>query len=120
MNPQVVQPELEAEFFTPERCFILEVWNEESDPSVSIARSRVTSGVTTERHSLDVDERYIVVGGWGEMQVGVGESTTIGPGDIVVIPRGVPQRVRNTGSDDLVFYCVCSPRFRPDGYQALE
>jgi mannose-6-phosphate isomerase-like protein (cupin superfamily) len=120
VNPQVVEPDPMSEFLTSERCFIIEVWNEESDPVVSIARARVTPSVTTELHSLDVDERYIIVTGQGEVHVGGREPTRIGPGDVVVIPRGVAQQVRNIGEDDLVFYCVCSPRFRAEGYQALE
>jgi mannose-6-phosphate isomerase-like protein (cupin superfamily) len=38
----------------------------------------------------------------------------------VVIPAGTPQQIENTGTTDLVFLCVCSPRFRQEGYEALE
>ena len=37
----------------------------------------------------------------------------------VVIPAGVPQRITNNRDEDVVFYCICTPRFRPDGYEAL-
>ena len=46
--------------------------------------------------------------------------TLVGPGDVVVIPAGVPQQITNVGDADLVFYCVCTPRFRPDGYESLD
>jgi len=105
---------------TPERCFILESWNDESDPSVSISRARVTPGVTTQLHSLDVDEWYVIVSGQGEMEVGDAQSRGVRPGDVVVIPAGTPQRITNAGEEDLVFYCVCSPRFRPETYRSLE
>jgi mannose-6-phosphate isomerase-like protein (cupin superfamily) len=120
LNARVVRSDPTSEHLTPERCFILESWNDESDPSVSIARSRVTPGVTTQLHLLAVDERYVIVAGHGEVQVGDLQPTAVGPGDVVVIPAGSPQRIKNGGDEDLVFYCVCSPRFQPDGYRALE
>jgi mannose-6-phosphate isomerase-like protein (cupin superfamily) len=42
------------------------------------------------------------------------------PGDVVVIPAGVPQQISNDGDSDLVFYCICTPRFRKAKYEALE
>jgi mannose-6-phosphate isomerase-like protein (cupin superfamily) len=44
----------------------------------------------------------------------------VNPGNVVVIPAGTPQRIRNTSDTDLVFYCICSPRFRASGYEALS
>ena len=115
MKSQIIQPDLTSEFLTPERCFILETWNDDSDPSVSIARSRVAPGVTTQLHALDVDERYVIVAGRGEMMVGDLQPGAVGPGDVVAIPAGTPQRIKNIGDQDLIFYCVCSPRFRSEG-----
>ena len=43
MKSGVVRPDAEAEFLTPERCAILEAWNDNSD--ASIARARVEPGV---------------------------------------------------------------------------
>jgi len=120
MQQRVVRPDSASELLTPEGCFILESWNDESDPSVSISRARVEPGVTTELHSLEVDERYVIVSGTGDVEVGDLPPKRVGPGDVVVIPASTPQRIANNGGDDLVFYCVCSPRFRPDAYRALE
>ena len=120
MIARIVRPDHAPELMTAERCFIVETWNDEADPSVSIARSRVAPGVTTQLHSLDVDERYVIVAGRGEVQVGDLGPTAVAPGDVVVIPAGVPQRIKNDGAEDLVFYCVCSPRFQPGAYRALE
>ena len=108
-----------SERLTLERCFVLETWNDEEDPAVSIAQARVEPGVTTQLHSLDVDERYVIVAGSGRVEVGELQEE-VGPGDVVVIPAGVSQRITNDADQDLVFYCVCSPRFRPSGYRALE
>jgi mannose-6-phosphate isomerase-like protein (cupin superfamily) len=35
---------------------------------------------------------------------------------VVVIPAGTSQMITNTGKIDLVFYCVCTPRFTADRY----
>jgi mannose-6-phosphate isomerase-like protein (cupin superfamily) len=37
-----------------------------------------------------------------------------------VIPAGAPQRIENVGEQDLVFYCICSPAFEQERYEALE
>jgi len=41
-------------------------------------------------------------------------------GDKVFVPKGVSQRVTNTGTKDLEFYCICLPRFVPDCYINLD
>jgi mannose-6-phosphate isomerase-like protein (cupin superfamily) len=119
MEPRIVPVDESAEFATEERCRILEWWNDPSDPAVSVARARVAPGVTTAWHRVSVDERYVVLAGRGAMHLGDRPGTTVGPGDVVVIPAGVPQRIANTGTVDLVFVCVCTPRFRPEVYEAL-
>lgn len=107
------------EFATSERCFITELLNHPTRPELSLARARVTPGVTTELHALDVEETYVIEAGSGVMEVG-GEHFRVGPGDSVRIPEGTPQRIENDGSVDLVFLCLCRPRFRPEGYASLE
>ncbi len=104
---------------TEERCTILEVWNHPSDCGVSVARARVSPGVTTAKHSLSVNERYLIERGRGRVEVD-GIETDVGPGDVVLIPRGASQRIRNLGDEDLVFLCVCTPRFEPACYEDLE
>lgn len=118
MRSEIKKFDSAAEFFTPERCWIVETW---SDDSMSIARARVEPGVTTAWHALDgVDEQYIIVTGRGRMELGDTAPTAVGPSDTVRIPAGVPQRVTNVGQTDLVFFCVCTPRFQPDCYRDLE
>ncbi|MDH4108130.1 MAG: cupin domain-containing protein [Gammaproteobacteria bacterium] len=108
------------EVYTRERCHIREILNDPRVPRVSLARCRVEPGVTTERHRLAVDEWYLVERGRGRLEVGGRAPFDIGPGDRVEIPAGTPQRVTNTGREDLVFQCLCLPRFRPEAYEALE
>jgi len=115
-----IQPDPAREWETPERCHILELIGAGDDAQLSIARARVEPGVETQLHALvDVDERYLIVAGQGTMTVG-GASRPVGPGDVVVIPRGAPQKIANTGTLDLVFYCLCTPAFTPDCYRDLE
>ena len=120
LRPVIRHPDPAEELSTPERCSILESWNDGSDPAVSIARARVEPGVTTQLHAVDVDERYVIVVGRGVVTIGGLPAEEVKPGDVVVIPAGTPQRITNTGSVALVFYCVCSPRFTNEGYTALE
>ena len=117
MRAEIKRADPSQEFKTPERCWILEVANDEGDEDVSISQARVSPNVTTEWHELrDTDERYVIVSGYGVMDMGGLPSTDLRPGDVVRIPANTPQRVTNTGQDDLIFYCVCTPRFRPHCY----
>jgi mannose-6-phosphate isomerase-like protein (cupin superfamily) len=117
----IVRPDEAAEFATDERCAILELWNRAADGDVSIARARVAPGVTTQWHRVrGVVERYLIVSGRGRASVGEAPPAEVGPGDLVVIPAGERQRIANVGAGDLVFYCVCTPRFTQDRYESLE
>ena len=121
METVIKKQDLEQEFSTPERCFIYETWNEEADPGLSVARARVSKGITTQLHALDgIDERYLIVEGYGLVEVGTEEPTAVQPGDFVFIPAGVSQRITNTGSSDLIFFCICTPAFVSEAYTNLE
>ena len=115
----MVQTDPAAEFATDERCHILEWWNDPADTDVSIARARVEPGVTTQWHRVSVHERYLILEGRGRVRVGALAPTEVGSGDVVVIPAGVAQQITNVGESDLVFACICTPRFRPECYEAL-
>ena len=121
MKAVVVRPDPGSEYPTPERCAILEAWNRPDDAAVSIARARVAPGVSTRPHRLrGVVERYLIVEGQGMVRLGDDPDKTVGPGDVVVIPAGVAQSIRNIGDGDLVFHCICTPRFTPDCYESLD
>lgn len=108
------------EFWTPERCYITELLNRGQTPEVSIARTRVEPGVTTELHSLSVAEWYVIEAGTGIMTVAEERPRRVGSGDVVCIPRGSPQMIFNDGENDLIFLCVCTPRFLQECYTSLE
>lgn len=121
MDARIRKQDPTQEFWTPERCYILESWNEAADPAVSVARARVEPGITTQLHALDgIDERYLVVEGTGLAEIAGEVPTPVAPGDVVFIPAGASQRITNTGGTDLVFYCICTPPFVPDAYIDLE
>jgi mannose-6-phosphate isomerase-like protein (cupin superfamily) len=120
MKVLVLKQDLSKEFWTEERCYIIESANASKD-SLSIARVRVEPGVTTQLHALDgTDERYIIAEGHGRIEVGDLAAQDVGPGDVVLIPAGAKQRITNIGESDLIFYCVCTPPFQPSAYRQLE
>ena len=120
-NAQIIRPDLDKEFWTEENCFILESSNSSHDQDVSIARARVAIGEQTRWHLVkETIERYYILEGEGLVEVGELEPTLVKPGDVVLIPKSCPQRIKNTGSVDLVFLAICSPRFVPEAYEDIE
>ena len=120
MVESVISVASQEEQWTSERCYIREIVNTQMIPEYSLAEARVEPGVTTELHTLTVNEWYIMLRGNGVVEIGNAEGRNVGPGDVVTIPAGVAQRICNSGDEDLVFQCMCLPRFTPDGYESLE
>ena len=118
MQAEIRKVDESREFLAGEGCYILELSNDEADPAASIARARVPAGGCTEWHWLSgTEERYLVISGRGRVEVEGLPATAVGPGDVVRIPAGVGQRIANTGPGDLVFFCICTPRFQPECYR---
>jgi len=107
------------EQWTEERCYIREILNDPRVPEISLAEARVEPGVTTEWHRVAVAEWYVIRQGEGLMEVGDSRPFRVQPGDTVAIPAGTAQRITNTGVADLRFECLCTPRFRPELYEAI-
>lgn len=108
------------EVWTAERCHITELVNDEAWPEFSIARTRVEPGITTQLHALSVHEVYVIESGTALMTVGDAAPFPVGPGDIVTIRKHEPQSIRNTGTSDLLFLCMCTPKFSQECYTSLE
>jgi mannose-6-phosphate isomerase-like protein (cupin superfamily) len=109
------------EFFPPEGCYILELSNSAEDPATSIARARVAPGKATRRHRVrGTVERDFILEGKGLVEVGRLPPREVNPGDVVLIPPDCRQRITNTGQEDLIFLCLCTPRFIPEAYEDLE
>jgi len=117
MTRHVYPAQEDREYFFEEGCFILELLNDPADPAASIARARVPPDTETRWHRLrDTTERYVVVSGEGLVSVGDAPPERVGPGDVVHIPPMTRQRIRNIGTEDLVFLAICTPRFEPGNY----
>lgn len=117
----ILSPHPGVEVLIDEGCHILELSNSEDDPQMSIARARVEPGVTTRWHRvLDTTERYVILDGTGNIEVGDLPPQEVTAGDVVMIPPSCRQRITNTGRDDLVFLAICTPRFQPEAYEDVE
>jgi len=121
MNPQIRLYTPSRVYYTEEHCHINELSNSASDEAVSIALARVAPGVTTRWHLLTgITERYVIQQGQGSVEVGELPAQSLGPHDVVLIPPGCRQRITNTGTEDLIFLAICSPRFLPGAYQDVD
>lgn len=121
MKPVIIQTPLEHEYWFHEGCHILELSNSTADEAVSIARARVAPQQTTRWHRLhNTTERYLILEGSGSVEVGDLPPQPVTVGSVVVIPPMCRQRISNTGATDLIFLAICSPRFKPEHYQAME
>ena len=116
MKPRIVRAPAGGETFIEENCFVTEIHNTPEDPGLSVARIRVAARTATRWHRLDVDERYLVVEGAGIMELDGVAPAEVGPGDVVVVPAGCAQRIRNGTDADLIVHCLCTPRFTSDVY----
>lgn len=121
MKPAIIKNESTEEFYISEGCFITELSNSDADQGLSIARARVKPGVTTRLHHLEgIVERYLIMSGSGNVEIGALPTESVAPGDVVLIPSKCAQRITNTGNQDLVFLAICTPRFQLDRYQDIE
>jgi len=112
---------MQSEYYFREGCFITEWSNGPADPGCSIARARVEPGVTTRWHRLhNTTERYVILQGTGIADIENQDSRHLQTGDVLIIPPAHAQRITNTGSQDLIFMAVCTPRFVPENYSDTE
>lgn len=106
---------------TAERCLISEIWGSSDDDNVSIARAVVRSKISTAAHRLSgVNEIYLIAEGKGKVDIDGLEPTEVGVGDLIFIPANTCQRITNIGKTNLVFYCICTPKFTAECYQSEE
>ncbi len=120
MKESIKQINLLEEVETSERCSIIEISNTPDDPDLSIARARVSPGVTTRWHKLvGIAERYVIIEGAGSVEIGDHEPMDVSPGDVVLIPPFCRQRITNIGQCDLIFLAICTPRFMQDAYEDM-
>ena len=82
--------------------------------SCSIAHAIVPCGESTLPHRLHSStELYYILEGRGEMHID-GEVSVVVSGQIVLIPPSKVQYIINTGTGDLVFLCIVSPKWQAE------
>ena len=114
MEIKIIKANSLNETETEERCSIAENY---SCKEVSIAKATVKPGVTTRAHHLKgVDEIYLIISGKGKLELGSQKSAIVGTGDTIIFPAGNSEKITNVGKTDLVFYCICTPRFTAECY----
>jgi mannose-6-phosphate isomerase-like protein (cupin superfamily) len=85
----------------------------------SLAEARIAAGCATALHRHHRSEEiYHVTAGEGLMTLD-DEQFAIQPGDSILIAPGTAHCVRNTGKDDLVILCCCSPAYSHDDTELL-
>lgn len=104
-------------FLASDGCTIAEVIHPRGDatvPGISLARAVLTPGMATQAHVLDFVEIYYIISGRGRAYLDDRE-ITMGPEDCLYIAPGQRQWIQNTGAEELVFLCICSPAYDPQG-----
>jgi len=121
LPPYYTSTDEHSEFSTEERCHIIELLNLTTDRSQSVARARVEPGVTTAWHRLkNTSECYYILSGTGRAEIGETLEQEMTAHSLIKIPPNTPQRITNTGEEDLIFLCFCVPAFSAEMYESLE
>ncbi len=109
------------EFVTKDGSRVRELIHPSSVPAerLSLALAVVGAGESTRRHlHRRSEEIYYVLGGRGVVHVG-GEKAEVEAGDAVLIPPGTPHFAVNTGEEELVILCACSPAYSHEDTELL-
>ncbi|HOT04474.1 MAG TPA: cupin domain-containing protein [Methanolinea sp.] len=86
----------------------------------SIAHAIVPVGEESLPHVLKKStELYYILSGHGEMHI-ENECSTVQRGQIVMIPPGSRQYIRNTGREDLIFLCIVAPKWQANDERLVE
>jgi mannose-6-phosphate isomerase-like protein (cupin superfamily) len=122
MNSNLLRTDESKEFFSNEKCHILELLNNhDTAQPFSIARARVEPGVTTAWHRLtDITEYYYILEGEGFMEIGEEVGFEVKKNDIVRIEPNKAQRIKNISDEDLVFLAICNPPFTDENYEDFD
>ena len=83
------------------------------DGRYSLASAIVKPGNSSLPHTLSSSEIYYILEGEGEMHVAE-EVALVKSGDVIEIPAGFSQWIKNMGQADLVFLCIVDPAWRKE------
>ncbi len=116
----IIKAESKPEKYFEEKCFITEIINTADFVSFSLSKAKVSPGTITDNHRIkDTEEVYFVLSGKGEMNINGKVVGIVEKDDVVFIPKNAGQQIQNIGTDDLVFLCICSPRFVVENYEGI-
>lgn len=107
----------ETEYFTStDGCRITETFGvpTEGIKEASVAYAILPKGETTDAHHHNFLEWYIITKGSAKMTIAE-ETRDVRVGDNILIPKKNWHFIKNTGTDDLEFYCFCVPAFTLEG-----
>ncbi len=112
--------DLSKEFYIDEGCHIIEIFNNSAHPDISISQARVELNSTTELHFLnDTIEIYYILSGKGIAYIGE-DRIPVKKGDLIHIPENMNQHISNDSEDELVFLCICTPRWKEEIYKTPD
>lgn len=116
VGPARVEPRVRLAPFVPEQIIAPAEGPFRLD-GLSLAWVLVPPGVTTSQHVLGVDERYLMMDGPATMELD-GSEHPVERGDVVHIPAGSMQRIRNPSrARPLRIPCLCTPGFDVSVYE---
>ncbi len=110
------------QFIAGDKTHLREVLNgpqEGLDLRYSLAHAVVQPGQASLPHFLLGSEVYIVLQGEGIMYIDE-ERAPVHKGQVIYIPPKAKQWIENTGSEDLVFYCIVDPAWQSEDEFVLE
>ena len=85
----------------------------------SLAPASVKLAETTLPHWLKSSEVYYILEGKGEMYID-DEKAKVSTGAVVYIPPNSVQRIKNNGTNDLIFLCIVDPAWKPEDEELVE
>lgn len=109
------------EFEAGDGCLLREFFNPNKDnikACYSLAHAKVVPGQHTKNHRLDTSEVYYILRGEAVMHID-DEAANLYPDDVVYIPPGSVQSIKNIGKTDLDFICIVDPAWKPENEELL-
>jgi mannose-6-phosphate isomerase-like protein (cupin superfamily) len=89
------------------------------DIGYSLALAKVLMGETSLDHQLKSSEVYYILQGEGKMYLN-DKVEKVSSGQLIYIPPHAQQKIKNTGSRDLIFLCIVDPPWRADEETVCE
>jgi mannose-6-phosphate isomerase-like protein (cupin superfamily) len=111
-----------AEITAGDNSILKEILNPDKEDlqiTYSLAYARVLAAKTTLSHKLKSSEVYYFIKGKGEMYIN-DEKEPVSGGQTVYVPPESVQKLKNTGSEDLVFLCIVDPAWKAGDEKVVE